>query len=373
MERKYKRTVSILKNELEKNPENVYYLYQLSASYCMHKDYNEAVGSVQRAYDIIIRKKENFINYPYVLPQLCMCYHNKEDYINEEKYALESLKYDKSSMDIYYYLGIASIFLKKYEQSISAFKSYLDLNKSYYSSKNSISSAEYTLNRVDEVYYKLYVLSRQIGDYDDAEKYLLCVNSIKYNVPVCMVDLCISTKKYHQIKKYEEDLISKNKLDDVAKLYNALEIKKMAVEKEDIKELTRIFSAGNMLYNHLNVIRMAFQNNKKINIEKVNSLLSKINLENEDFYYGDLIYYTMLSGHDISGMLKDSCNEKIINYFEYLSKRYQDLSTCIYDYFLKFIENDDFQSLRINKELCRYIILLNKIETISCILFMGII
>ena len=38
MEKKFKRTSEILKKELEKNPGNVYYMFQLSVSYSMHGD-----------------------------------------------------------------------------------------------------------------------------------------------------------------------------------------------------------------------------------------------------------------------------------------------------------------------------------------------
>ena len=52
MERKYTRTVTILKNELKKDPENIYYLYQLSSSYSMHDEHYEAIKNIQKAYDM---------------------------------------------------------------------------------------------------------------------------------------------------------------------------------------------------------------------------------------------------------------------------------------------------------------------------------
>ncbi|PUU88914.1 glycosyltransferase, partial [Halanaerobium sp.] len=57
MEKKFQRTATILKRELEKDPENIYYWYQLSRSYAMHGDNGEALDAILKAYNIMKDKK----------------------------------------------------------------------------------------------------------------------------------------------------------------------------------------------------------------------------------------------------------------------------------------------------------------------------
>ncbi|WML35497.1 glycosyltransferase family 2 protein [Clostridium sp. OS1-26] len=58
-EKKYKRNSEILKKGLIKNPENLYYRYQLSVTYEMHNDLNESVKEIEILMNLIKNKKYN--------------------------------------------------------------------------------------------------------------------------------------------------------------------------------------------------------------------------------------------------------------------------------------------------------------------------
>lgn len=362
MERKYNRTVGILKSELKKDPENIYYLNQLSVSYGMHKDYNKAVNAVQKAYDCIIKKKENPQKHIYVFPELCLCYYNIHDYVNVEKYSKENLKYNKDLIDTYYYLGASSVSLKKYDQAMSALKMYLKLYKSYYTRVKDISIIDYTLDKVNEVYYMLYELNKHKKAYDKAQEYLLNITDKKCNVPAYMVNLHVSSKEYYKLKDYEENLILQDKYDDINKLYDALEDAYMLIDHEEVTKLIETFSLGDSPYNNLNSIRLKFENEKTVDIDAVNLLFQEIDLSCKPVYYGDLIYYMIYSKNDLSNILGKLSFEKLNEYLEYLTKKCKEFSKYVYDYVLKFEDKDDFYSIRINKELCRYLIILNKLD-----------
>lgn len=361
MERKYKRTVSILKNELEKNPNNVYYLCQLAISYSMHNDNIEAIAWIQRAYECIIKEKENIERYIYVYPILCLCYFNIQDYINVEKYAKECLKYDENIIDIYFFLGISLINSKKNEEAIGSFESYLKLYGNPSIRDNNISIISYTLGRINEVYYKLYVLNRDIKEYVKAKKYLLCIDCNNYDVPKSIVELSLVSKEYFILKKYEEELLSKNQLDKVNNLYMYLENVKLKMNFEEAKKITEVFSTGDLAYNHLNKIRVKYENGSIIDINELEIFLDKIDLSSEPFYYGDLLYYFIFNNCDVSKVVGNATFEKINEFMQFSTIKNKCFSEVLYNYILKFVHNEDFYSVRINKEFCRYIILLNNI------------
>ncbi|AVK48275.1 hypothetical protein AXY43_09655 [Clostridium sp. MF28] len=363
MERKFKRTATMLKSELEKDPENIYFLYQLSVSYGMHKQYDKAVEYIQKAYDKYIYKKEDINKYIYLYPQLCLCYISINDYLNVKKYANECLKY-KELIDIYYYLGMATMLLKDNEEADLSFKSYLKLYEDYYVSEKDVSIIDYTIGKVDEVYYCLYKLSREAGEYERAGNYLLKIEDVhQYDICGNIVDLYIETNEYHYLKEYEQRLLAEDDNNTVIKkFYSELEIKKLKLKNEEVGMLTELFVDGNTTYNYLNKIRLDYMKEKYIDIDLIHALLKKIDLQNQPFYFADLIYYLMINGFDISNEIIEFNFMKINEYFEYLKTKYNDFDEIIYKYILKFKENDEFIHVRINKELCRYIILLDKLE-----------
>jgi len=362
METKFKRTASILKSEIEKDPGSIYFLYQLSVSYGMHEEYDKAVEYIQKAYDSLIYKKEDKKKYIYIFPQICLCYFSIEDYVNVKKYANECLKYDSNLIDIYYYLGIAFIQLKENKNAIVALESYLKLYDSYSTSGKNMSIIDYTLGRVNEAYYSLYLLNRDIQEYQKAKKYLLQISDENHNISENIVDLCITTKEYNYIKQYEEQLFFSDNKDEIRKLYIAIESKKIKSSDEQINLLTELFSQGSTTYNYLNRIRLDYTGSNNIDSDLIYSLLEKIELANQPFYFADLIYYLIKNKSNISNSLSSLTFIKLNEYLEYLSTKYKDFSESVYDYIFKFSNNLEFNSVRLNKELCRYVILLNDLE-----------
>jgi len=106
------RNIEILKKELEKKPDDVYFLYQLALSYGLTKDYSRGLNYITQAYDLIKHSNDKS-NYIYIYQTLCILYFNLKDYYNLEYYSKEALKYNTTLMDIYYFLGVAQKNYKK--------------------------------------------------------------------------------------------------------------------------------------------------------------------------------------------------------------------------------------------------------------------
>lgn len=104
--------ISILKSELSKKPNDIYFLYQLSISYWLVKDYINSLNYIKQAYNLLSHMK-NKSQYLYIYQTLCILYYNLNDYKNLEYYSQKALEVDQNLMDIYYFLGFAQKQLKK--------------------------------------------------------------------------------------------------------------------------------------------------------------------------------------------------------------------------------------------------------------------
>lgn len=69
MEYKFRRNVAILKEELKKDPNNIYYLFQLSQSYGMYRKYRKSLDIILKAYELLKEKKM-------IIENICMYMHN---------------------------------------------------------------------------------------------------------------------------------------------------------------------------------------------------------------------------------------------------------------------------------------------------------
>ena len=90
-EKKFKRTATLLKSELKKDPNNIYYIYQLSRSYEMHGDTKEAIIELEKYLLLIESEKINEslrINYYH---NATIIYFNAKEY-NKCIYYCEKMK-----------------------------------------------------------------------------------------------------------------------------------------------------------------------------------------------------------------------------------------------------------------------------------------
>ncbi|MBV4450950.1 glycosyltransferase, partial [Clostridium tyrobutyricum] len=183
MKRKFKRTSDILKNELKKNPDNVYYRHQLSVTYGMYKDNENSLKEAKKAFDCFLKQKLNPKEYLYLYYQLAVSYINNKRYEDAEKICQKGINVEKDYVDLYFYLGSVKMILGKYEEGISIYKKYLDLISNYdkLSIKNNIGIINYTIGFTDITYYNLAIIYNKNKKYNQALEYLLKIQDEKIN------------------------------------------------------------------------------------------------------------------------------------------------------------------------------------------------
>lgn len=211
MERKFERTGRILKRELKKNPENIYYWYQLSSTYGMHGDIQESLEPIERAYDLCRIKKVDWNDHLYVFGQLALTYHRLERYEDVERICLQANKVWNGSVDIYFFLAQAQIKLKKDEAALENYLIYLDMVANYDSLKKNSLISDYTLVFADDVRFDvctLLMLKRENVE----ERVLLLAEEI--TAPACIkkiipgiIDLNCRLQSYERLYGYYERII----------------------------------------------------------------------------------------------------------------------------------------------------------------------
>ncbi|WP_277679290.1 tetratricopeptide repeat-containing glycosyltransferase family 2 protein [Gracilibacillus dipsosauri] len=128
MEKKFRRTATLLKSELEKDPNNVYYQYQLAKSYIMHGDYEDGLNQIEVAYNVMQKKQTNrsqsYIYNVYARVALHLKQFDKVIEIAEE-----GIGYRKDYIDLYFLLGKAKYNKKMNNEALNAYRNYLKLYK----------------------------------------------------------------------------------------------------------------------------------------------------------------------------------------------------------------------------------------------------
>lgn len=127
MEYKFERNTELLKAELEKDPENIYYWFQLSQSYGMHHDYKEALEANLKAYEIAKKNNINLKNRMYIYTHLALAYYWNKKYSELEKICLEAMELEDRYIDLHYFLGKAQKNLGKDKEAVKSYKKYLKM------------------------------------------------------------------------------------------------------------------------------------------------------------------------------------------------------------------------------------------------------
>lgn len=361
-ERKCERNITLLKNALSKDPNNVYYLYNLAISYGMHNEHNQAVEIIKRAYNLI-KEQTNKDNHMNIYQILCAEHLNIQDYICLEKYAVEALKIQNDYIDSYYFLGIAQMKLEKNHEAISTFNTYLKLCDDFHKSENHVGLNYYSLGYINNVYGFLAEIYIENHEYLNAISTLLKIDENKYDYKELqekLIEGIIESCNYELLLKYENDLSSRKKqLND---FWAVLENYKTSLDEKTSNLIEEIFSNGTTNYDILNKLRIELKKNNSVDLKKYNQFISDINLSGENYYYGDLIYCFLINKYDIAKLFSNCTFDTINKYFQYILEKYKDISEVIYDYIKNTEIKDRFIYIRLYKELCYYLIILNGLE-----------
>ncbi|MDF2520935.1 MAG: hypothetical protein K0R84_1563 [Clostridia bacterium] len=366
MERKYIRNTQLLKKELEKNPENLYYWFQLAQSYTMYGSYEEAINAALAAYEIA--KKEKVLkDNMYIYIHLAGLYSLYNKFEEAESICLEALAVKDGYIDLYYYLALAQKNLENKSEAIKNFNIFLDMLDHYedFEGSKDISVITYTIDHAEEAYTSLLTLYFKEKQYEKVLE-----NKDKIHKPQLLkivlpyiINSYIKLKRFSEIKQYYDTKILKELKQITDDFTNSVETDMMLLIKQEKDMLIDIFSRGEDIYALLNLIRKEDKSDK-VNLGRtVIERLEVIDFNKLPNYYSEILYYLLRSKQLHINVLKHLNNITLETYFAYLVKQFK--KECI-DYIQEFlnetITDDSLESIRIRRVLRKILLFSGKLD-----------
>lgn len=358
LNKKFIRTSTLLKKALEKEPENIYYRFQLSVTYSSYNDYFEGYETIKKAYKLLEKCKDKG-RYKYVYYQMALCALKLEEDELAKRACEEGLRLDEQYIDLMFYLGKAKGLLGEYEECIQTYKKYMKLCDDYNNMNINfdVTLGMYTLGQKDEALQDMVKIYFKIGNFDEVLKFASQIEKDKYieNVLELIIRGAISLKNIKYIKNFYEkkfmgDKIKENKFFVILEKYS------------NEKNVYELFSIYNNDYSKLYLLRHKY-NKKDSSLQGViDNIMFEGDFNKLEDYFGDIIYYKLKYCSYIPKLSTNIWDKNINKYLVYISEKYEDFSEIVVKYISCFKDDVNYENLRINKILCRYVLLIDKVD-----------
>lgn len=359
MEKKFNRTSTILKQELKRDPKNIYYWYQLSKSYLMHDDEKEALKAIEKAYNLAKKNKVELKNRMYIYIQLAQVKMIFQKPLETKEICEEALRVRDGYIDLYYYLAWAQRNVGLEEEAIESYEKYLDIYNNYDDSvcKKDISVSDNTLSNIEGVYTNLIILYNKYEKHNKIINYSDKLANAKYLKKVGF----LIVKAYYNNNQINDLIDYYCNLEEDEKSIIVLDFEKLINRKksEELNNFINKLSELKDSYGLLNRIRSQINNKTRNNYKEE---LSKLKYEELPNFYGDILYF-IFNQSDLYyyEILKNIREESLNRFIKYLNSNHDDLAEKI----INFINNqvEGVSELRVNKSFLRYLLALdNEVE-----------
>lgn len=311
MERKFQRTSKMLIQELEKDPTNIYYQFQLAKSYSMHKELRRALVEVRKSYELVhpLSEIEKKNQYYYVYGEYVRILFLNEAFEDCIQLAEEAMLLTPQYIDLYYYKGASHASLKQIEYAVAAFKKYFELYDDFLNNKLNLSQyASAEMYTIDEraVHASALHLVDYLSSADNNEEALFYTKflPVGQEKSTRLIQICMKLSKFQDIFDYYAILKDQGL---VAHFQACLEDQLQSVTEEDRKRIAFVFSNGEDLYAKLCQIRLT-----EDRISLINCLLSEMDVNEFQLQpFSQAFVYALENGISITPFLKKASDVRI--------------------------------------------------------------
>lgn len=320
MDRKFHRTGGILKSELEKDPENIYYLYQLSVTYGMHGEVEEAIRPIEEAYRLCKEKGKNLKEHLYVYPQLALVYLKTGRYVEAESICREGVAVFSDAVDLYFYLAKAQVKQGKEADARDAYLQYLDRVERYNELEKSTMLIEYSLGQADAIRYSLAEKLKFDHEDEQALNLLEKIRDSKYIKESIqrVIDLCLSLKKYDRLKIYYRTIVLP--LEMASFFHAALVLQLEGRSLEEQKQCANILSKFDDVYAMYWSYKRSILGNRKLSKQAMEKL-KKLDWNRLPDYFGEIVLYFIEKDMQyITTVFARPIEDALYRYFNYLER-----------------------------------------------------
>ncbi|WP_347491422.1 glycosyltransferase [Desulfoscipio sp. XC116] len=358
MEKKFQRTSKILKNELEKDPDSLYYTYQLSVTYGMHRDHLEALDYARKAYEFLNKQyaaaKKHHL---YVYNQLvwCLMQNNKPD--EATTVILEALALDAENIDLVLYLARIQYNNKQFEQAGENYEKYLGLlDKVKNLTAKNTSLLFYTLGKAEVAYSDLFAIYKRDANHGQCIRCVQNIDNVGFilNNMRAIVDSYVTLGDYYGLKTYYQQ----KQFAETDKLYtvfvSSLEDRLATVDEKDRVDVYKIFNDENANYDLLNCLRLAYYEHNVTDVDKyTKDLTERLNFNQCIDFFGDIFYIIMSIKKPLQSYFINITETNIDTYLNFISKYHVDCYKKVEDYLHEYNNYNDLTSVKTGKLLWR--------------------
>jgi len=359
MERKFARTSALLKSELEKDPESIYYWFQLSVTYGMHNEFKEAMEYIEKAYELF-RKQGKPVENMYVYAHLAHMHQLTRNYKKAEEICFESLQVKDGYLDIYYYLAESQAILNKYQASIDNYIKYLELLEQRENVvEKDTAVIEYTLGYKEMVYFNLSNIYKKVDNYDKALEYAKKVERKDYIQDNLnnSIDLFIQLGQYRELRNYYNNNIKK---DDYRLFYEKMEEIKKRFSSEIQLAVAEVFYDVDNYYGLLSHMILD-EKNGSFSDETIKKI-KQLEFSEIPTCCSEILYFLVKKQYPLEEILTNFKEIWTSTLFDDLAKGYDDLSVLLFKYLQQYDPKSLISEYKLSKALCRQVLLLNKLD-----------
>ncbi|OJV62407.1 MAG: hypothetical protein BGO41_06310 [Clostridiales bacterium 38-18] len=357
MEKKFIRTSTLLIEELKKNPENIYYIYQLSVTYHMHGDHNKSLYEINKAYDKIKHANKLLKQHSYVIVQLIKSLIMNAYYEEAIKISDVGLKIEPENFDIYFYKANALFMAGNNEEGIKAYEAYFKLKERFQEleirrdlrvqlATNNEESVVEALNNLAVVYYQdneftksLQYVSLLIQEHPNG------LGQLKSKIEKMYLELCIRTGEVDKAVNFVNSMPH----------YANLLVELFETFMKDTNKIVDSILNFDHLYTTLVQMRAAQKIENSTQDSLVDEFLEKGKLI-EHPCNSEFLYFAFKSGKKINHLLFISSETEIYEMLAYCERNYQDFSEVLINY-LGLYSDENLVNLSIHKMIYRFLAL----------------
>lgn len=345
-EKKFVRTAGILKKELEKNPNSIYYRFQLARSYSAHRDKKEAFEEIRKAYRLLTANKEVQRLYAYVYGTYCIiCFENNE-FDEVIRACGEGLELRSEYIDLYYLMAAAYARTGRDEEAFAAYEKYIELVKQYddlaISADSSMEMYFLSEKYQDGAYAFMANYMYQKGKYNECYGYALEINDQRTKSER-IVRVLFKLKKYDELKSFYDSIIGNKPLREATELL--IEAEASALNNDERKKIYELFSNGDGHYSILNRIRISDGDEKR---QLVSDALRNLDFNELPDYYADMFADIDKDPRPVISLFKKLRKVKIKQFVKRLVDRDRKLENFFEQYLLdETVRPDDHSSLKV--------------------------
>ncbi|MFE4523000.1 glycosyltransferase [Cytobacillus firmus] len=345
MEKKFTRTSKLLIGELTKDPNNIYYRYQLAKSYYMHGDFWSSLEEIRKAYLLLenVKSKKELL---YVYETYAKSAQACKKFNETIEICQEGLRISEHYIDLYYYLGFSYLFLNKKSEAQKTFEKYFRLIKEK-ESNEFLKNSSFEIYHIDsssssKVAKELILLLIDSEKYKDAFAYLEFLLEDEFKAKA-LSEICFKGNNFIQLKLYYD----KSEYNTKKNIISSLEILKKSCTAEERLELESNLAKLEGKYGLYNTIRIS--NNLEIRETKIKEFLKEFSLETDLEFYSEIFLYMLDSWNRIIFEFKKLNNRDIKFIVHRLLKESKDFNSKVITYLSEQSpRKNDFHLNRVN-------------------------